>query len=505
MQTTNLAVQPLAKAVSRETPSLLLGDVVGEDQFLEHLRTRLEDDFEFFIRYFFKHRKGTKFVFNRHHRVICRDLMKVYEGEYEGYICNVPPRYGKTEVIVILFPLWCYVQNNRCEFIHLSYSLPLALENSDAIRTVMKSAEFKQLWPHLTTKDTKDAKHAWATVQGGTFLAAQAGGSVTGFGAGRLDEWNKAANDFSFSGAIIIDDPLKPDDAKHDTKRKAVNERWQSTIKSRRNSPRTPVICVMQRIAEDDFTAELKGYTDIKWKHRILPALIDEDGPNESCLWEDKHDVESLKKLALTNRYVFDSQYQQRPTPKGGMFFEDWEKLRIVDAVPKMIRILRYWDKAGTKNAGAYTAGVRIGLGEDGNYYFLDVVRGQWAAVKREATMRATAELDGTYTHVWIEQEPGSGGKESAEATIKKMAGFSCYAERPTGDKIARAEPLSVQIAAGNVRMLRGDWNKDFIEELKKFPTGRYKDQVDAASGGFNKLAVPASMGILMKGQKVPA
>lgn len=500
---TNLARKPLTKAVSRGTPQPTLASSVSETQFLDHLRERCENDYEFFVRYFFKHRKGTKFVFNRHHRVICRDLMKVYEGEFEGYICNVPPRYGKTELIVILFPLWCYVKNNKCEFIHLSYSLPLALENSDAIRTVMKSAEFQQLWPDLKTKDSKDAKHAWATVQGGTFLASQAGGSVTGFGAGRLDEYNRKTGEFTFSGAIIIDDPLKPDDAKHDTKRKAVNERWQGTIKSRRNSPRTPVICVMQRIAEDDFTAELKGDTDIKWKHRILPALIDEDGPHESCLWEAKHDVAALKRLAQTNRYVFDSQYQQRPTPKGGMFFESWENLKIVDACPRFIKILRYWDKAGTKNAGAYTAGVRMGLGEDGYYYILDVVRGQWAAVKRESTMRTTAELDGTYTHVWIEQEPGSGGKESAESTIARMAGFSCFAERPSGDKVARAEPLSVQIAAGNVRMLRGPWNKDFVDELKKFPTGRYKDQVDAASGGFNKLAIPGALGILMKGQGV--
>lgn len=498
MLATNLNISHTAQGVARATPRLSVVGEVTPEQFISHLRKRCEDDYGFFLRYFFKARKGTKFVFNRHHHVICRDLMKVYEGEYEGYICNMPPRYGKTEEIVILFPLWCYVKNPRCEFIHLSYGLPLALENSDAIRTVMKSFEFQQLWPHIKTKDTKDSKHAWATTQGGTFLAAQAGGSVTGFGAGRLDEWNPRTGEFKFSGCILIDDPLKPDDAKHDVKRKAVNERWQSTIKSRRNSPKTPVICVMQRLSEDDFTSELLADTDIKWKHRVMPALIDEDGPNERALWEAKHDVETLKKMALTNRYVFDSQYQQRPTPKGGAMFGEYQKALIVPAVPRMIKVIRYWDKAGTQGAGAYTAGVLMGLGEDGLYYILDVARGQWSSTVREQNIRQTAELDGIYIHIWIEQEPGSGGKESAESTITKtLVGFSCYAERPTGDKVLRAEPFAVQVAAGNVRILKGDWNKEFLNELKKFPASRYKDQIDAASGAFNKLAVPTALGIL--------
>jgi len=500
---TNLAHSQIAEGVAKATPRPYLASEITPEQLLNHIREKCENDFSFFVRYFFKARKATKFVFNRHHHVICRDLMKVYEGhpDYEGYICNMPPRYGKTEVIVLMFPLWCYVKNQRCEFIHLSYGLPLALENSDAIRTVMKSAEFTQLWPHIKTKDTKDSKHAWATAQGGTFLAAQAGGSVTGFGAGRLDEWDPVTDKFTFSGCILIDDPLKPDDAKHDTKRKAVNERWQSTIKSRRNSPKTPVICVMQRLSEDDFTSELLADTDIKWKHRVMPALMNEDTANETALWEAKHNLSALRSLALTNRYVFDSQYQQRPTPKGGAMFEHWEKLQVVQAAPRMLKILRYWDKAGTQGAGAYTAGVLMGWAEDGLYYILDVVRGQWSSTVREMHIRQTAEIDGVYVHVWIEQEPGSGGKESAESTIgKTLAGFTCRAERPTGDKVLRAEPLAVQIDAGNVRMLKGDWNKAFLDEMKKFPASKFKDQIDAASGAFNKLAVPSAMGILMPG-----
>lgn len=495
---TAMKAKPLAEAVAGRR--LTLVSEVSPAQLVEHLRDRCENDFKFFVRYFFKQRKSTRFVFNSHHYVICKDLQKVYEGKYEGYICNMPPRHGKTELIIVMFILWCYVKNRRCEFIHLSYSLQLALENSDAIRDIMKSTEFKQLWPDFKTKDHKDAKHAWATMEGGQFLASQAGGAVTGFGAGRLDEWNPITGEFNFCGAIVIDDPVKPDDANYDTKRGVVNSRWHSTIKSRRNSPRTPVICVMQRVDADDFTAELLADKDIKWKHRVLPAMLDEDRPTERALWEARLTHRQLKAMRLANRYVFDSQYQQKPTPRGGAFFTEWEKLAVVKAVPQMQSVIRYWDKAGTEGAGAYTAGVLMGLGVDGLYYILDVVRGQWRSARREEVISQQAGIDTSKVTIWIEQEPGSGGKESAESTIKRLAGYSVYAERPSGDKALRAEPLSVQVAAGNVRMLLGDWNKDFIDEIRKFP-GKYKDQVDAASGAFNKLAKPVLFGILMKGQ----
>jgi predicted phage terminase large subunit-like protein len=194
-------------------------------------------------------------------------------------------------------------------------------------------------------------------------------------------------------------------------------------------------------------------------------------------------------------------QFQQRPAPRAGGLFE-WDKLQVVDAAPKMRSIVRYWDKAGTDGAGAYTAGVKMGAGTDGLFYILDVVRGQWAAPQRERTIRATAELDGHGVGIWIEQEPGSGGKESAESTIRSLAGYTIKAERPSGDKATRAEPLAVQVEAGNVRLLRGPWNQAFIDEVKTFPVGKYKDQVDASSGAFNKLAAPRAVGILLPGAR---
>jgi predicted phage terminase large subunit-like protein len=96
---------------------------------------------------------------------------------------------------------------------------------------------------------------------------------------------------------------------------------------------------------------------------------------------------------------------------------------------------------------------------------------------------------------VVIEQEPGSGGKESAEATIRNLAGFLCIADKPGAErsKEVRAEPLACQVQAGNVYLHAGLWVDGFIEEAGFFPQG-HKDQVDAASQAFHHLTVPVGI-----------
>ena len=188
--------------------------------------------------------------------------------------------------------------------------------------------------------------------------------------------------------------------------------------------------------------------------------------------------------------YAYAMQYLQTIVPKSGGFF-NVEKLITIDTFNERdaVQVVRYWDKAGTHEAGCYTVGVKMAKTPDNKFYILDVVRGQWEASEREKIIKQVAIGDGTDTIIYIEQEPGSGGKESAEATIRNLAGFRCIADRPTGDKIKRADVFAVQLNAGNVYMLRGGWNAEYKRELEYFPYGKYKDQVDASSGAFNMLA----------------
>jgi len=164
-------------------------------------------------------------------------------------------------------------------------------------------------------------------------------------------------------------------------------------------------------------------------------------------------------------------------------------KFQVVQSAPSQVsRWVRYWDKAGTMDGGKRTAGALIGQTAGGHFVIADMVKGQWSAGKREKVIKETAERDGRAVEVGIEQEPGSGGKESAENTIRNLAGFVVFADRPTGDKETRAEPYASQVEGENVFLLLGEWNEDFIEEHKSFPRGQFSDQVDAASGAFNRL-----------------
>ena len=131
-----------------------------------------------------------------------------------------------------------------------------------------------------------------------------------------------------------------------------------------------------------------------------------------------------------------------------------------------------------------------MGVDEDGIFWILDIERGQWSAHRREKIIKATAEVDGVNVSIYHEQEPGSGGKESAESTTRNLAGFSVRADRVTGEKTVRADPFATQVEAGNVKLKKGAWNRDFIEEAKVYPVGKYQDQVDSAAGAFNKLAL---------------
>ena len=268
------------------------------------------------------------------------------------------------------------------------------------------------------------------------------------------------------------------------------------------------VILVMQRLHENDTTGYLLSKNK-NIKHICLPAIeSDKVQPPElkkyytDGLLDSKRlskDILEQKRIEMGD-YAFAMQYLQEIVPKSGSFF-DVSKLLIVNSLDEkeVIRKVRYWDKAGTHQAGCYTVGVKMAMLKNRTYAVLDVVRGQWEAGERENIIKQVAELDGNNVTIYIEQEPGSGGKESAESTIRNLAGFRCYADRPTGDKIMRADTFAVQLNAGNVSMLRADWNAEYKRELEYFPYSKYKDQVDATSGAFNML-VKMGVGLASRG-----
>lgn len=215
-----------------------------------------------FSRYFFKKKTNKKFIVNDHHVQICDLLDKVIQGKVKKAIINIAPRYSKTELVVKNFIGYGMALNAKSKFIHLSYSDDLARDNSTEINNLVDSLEFRRLF-EARVLNTSSKK--WSLEQGGGMYAVSSAGQVTGFGAGvvpeeeteeqrlkREAEEAEAISEFmpawdsEFAGAIIIDDPIKPDDARSETVREKVNFKFETTIRNRVNSRDTPIIIIMQ-------------------------------------------------------------------------------------------------------------------------------------------------------------------------------------------------------------------------------------------------------------------
>lgn len=188
---------------------------------------------------------------------------------------------------------------------------------------------------------------------------------------------------------------------------------------------------------------------------------------------------------------AWSAEYQGTPRPlDGNLIQQKW--IHTVDdyAHNDVVLYVRYWDKAGTEAGGAKTAGVLMAMTKQKTYYVVDVVTGQWSVYQREEIIKRTADKDKELygrIHTWIEMEPGSGGKESAMATIKNLAGYDIRAEKVRDSKEVRMEPASRQMEAGNIFILNKPWTWEFIDELLMWPHGTFKDQGDAFNGAFRK------------------
>lgn len=316
---------------------------ITEREFLEAFLTSCSIRF---TRYFFEKRFKRRYIVAKHHELIGDALNKVLQGQITRLMINIFPRSGKTELAVKNFIALGFAINPASKFIHLTCSNDLALDNSESVRDdFIKNEDYQAIFPYVQINKSSTAKNKWYTTAGGGVYAVATGGAVTGFGAGEidditdeeldrmmepiedaLDEFIKGSPDgHIFNGAIIIDDPLKPDDAFSDTVREKINRRWINTIKSRINSIRTPIIIIGQRLHPNDFCGhvlELEGRKEDggEWEVLSIPALYFEDGKYKS-IWESKMPVEELLKLKESDKYTFESQFQQDPVSEIGKLF----------------------------------------------------------------------------------------------------------------------------------------------------------------------------------------
>lgn len=315
------------------------------------LEAKLHTSMLNFTKYFFFEKTRKKFVVNSHHDLICRALDRVFNGEITRLMINLPPRYSKTELVVKNFIAKGLAVNPSSKFIHLSYSDDLACDNSEEVRELVKSEAYQEMYPYVKIKQGSDSKKKWYTTEGGGVYATAAGGQVTGFGAGAVDnELDSELEDLTeskkFAGAIIIDDPIKPDDANSEAAREKVNMKFETTIRNRVNSRNTPIIIIMQRLHEHDLCGYLQEIEPDDWEVLSLPAISYEDG-EPKALWEFKHTLAELQKIKDANSTVFETQYMQNPTPLEGLMYGAFKTYDTMPITKTKIR-KNYTDTADT-------------------------------------------------------------------------------------------------------------------------------------------------------------
>lgn len=465
-------------------------------------RALLERDFKVFVSYFFWVTKKKEFRWRKHLLKIADELLAVHRGDTTYLLINMPPRYGKTELVIKLFSAWCFAKNPKCEFIHLSYGDELALDNSSKVREIVKTAQFLHLWPECKTKSHRDGKGAWETRESGVFKASAAGGVITGFGAGSEDDCS--TGEYVFSGAILIDDPLKPDDARSDPKRESVNRRWDETIKSRRNSQRTPVIVIMQRVHEMDFCGMLLVDKEFNWRRVVMPAIINENTDSEQPLSEDKHTLKQLHAMRDKNKWHFSGQYQQDPSPLGGgMIKEEWWPyyLDYNDVYNRCTLLFMTADTAYTEDSANDPSVIQFwGCEGAKRMYLLGQIRGWWEfpellSNSSKFWKRHTQDPTGRAPR-WFFVEAKASGKSLVQ-TLRKNGIKGAQDWKPKDwnfpdDKVGRVNESTWGIMNGDVWLPDesiAPWVTGFVQEHTRFTnndTHLYDDQVDTMTMAYS-------------------
>jgi predicted phage terminase large subunit-like protein len=437
------------------------------------IKVKAENDLLFFAKYMFREYHMKAWLTPTHIEKIAKALEKVYNLETKRLIINIPPRYGKTELVVKIFIAWCLAKNNRSKFIHLSYSDSLALDNSSQTKEFIQSDAFQSLW-EMDLKRDAQGKQKWYNELGGGVYATSTGGAITGFGAGGIEE-------DIFAGAIIIDDPIKPTDAISDVKRSTINERYNNTIRSRVNNRNVPIILIMQRLHEEDMSGFLlDGGSGEEWEHLCLPALDE----NNKALWKEKHTFKELEQIRQADRYNFSGQYMQTPSPdEGGEWKRDWFQIIPKSLVPEGIKWECFIDGAYTKDTRNDPTGLQIAGSINNCLYIWNSIDKYLEMPELKAFIRPFIESSGVDVRMTL-VEPKASGISLVQLVRREVGLPITEIKSPfvSVSKIERARSSSPYIEGGRVYLVKGNWNEHFLKQTSVFPNGKHDEHIDLTS-----------------------
>lgn len=430
---------------------------------------------------------GRKLITGWPIEAIAEHLEAVTRGEIRKLLITVPPGSMKSLLTRAFWPAWSWAKDPSLRYIGASYAEALAARDNRRAKMLVESPLYQRLFPRVRLSDDQAQKVNFANTATGSMMATSVRGRATG----------------ERGDVFVIDDPHNVLEAESEAIRGETLQWFREVVPSRVNDlDRSAFVTIMQRVHHDDVAAAAleQGY-----EHLLIPMHFDpprsritsigwqdpRTQPGE-LMWPERFSARAVDELAETlGLYASAAQLEQRPTPReGGLFKVD--HIKMIDAVPQdeEIEWCRAWDLAATDGGGAYTAGVLVGWRVQARRVIIAGLRRERVGPEGvRKLVEDTAGIDGDDVPISIPQDPGQAGKAQARDFVVRLAGYRVRIEPQSGSKETRAEPFAAQVEAGNVDIVTGAWNRDFIEELRHFPRAVYKDQVDAASSGFNAVA----------------
>lgn len=419
-----------------------------------------------------------------------------------------------TELVIKSFISWAFALNPRCRFLHLSYSDILVNDNSDTVRNIMSEELYKTLFPNSAPASEKGSAKRWKTKAGGELYAVSTQGQVTGFGAGAVDEeidkmdggndvfvFDDHTNEMLkmidaktniFQGAIMIDDPLKADDAASDLIRERINQRFENTIRNRVNSRRTPIIIIMQRLHEHDLCGYLQEIEPDTWTVLSLPVIqTDPETGEEYALWPMKHNLEELYKLREINPVVFETQYMQNPIPTEGLMYHEFRTYQNIE-LPSGHEASQRWCYVDTADTGSDYLCAICFINTPELIYVIDILYTQEPMEKTEVLL-AKMLTENSISECLIESN--NGGRQFARNVKSKVrAGlhnFKTVIHTFTQTKNKAARIFSNSALVNSDVAFPANWDKKWREFYNAITTYRkdnkrkstHDDAPDALTG----------------------
>jgi len=429
---------------------------------------------------FYELNPQTSYLHNWHIEVIANRLELCRTRQLQRLIINVPPRSLKSHMASIAFPAYLLGHDPSAQILCVCYGQDLADKLAGDSRTLMQSHFYQDLFPGTRFSTARPSLNDLRTTEKGLRLSTSVGGPTTGRGA-----------DF-----IIIDDPLKPDEALSETQRQSVNDWFDHTLLSRLNDKNTGcIIIIMQRLHEDDLVGHVIRHGG--WEILKFPAIAEEDefyilnslyGRRTfarragEALHPQRESLEILARIReIQGEYTFAGQYQQSPAPLGGgMVKTSWFKTYPAVDCPKDFElILQSWDTANKSNElNDYSVCTTWGLREN-HLYLLHVLRKRLDYPDLNRLVKEHAQVHKAKT-ILIEDR-ASGTQLIQDLQADGVHGITRY--EPKMEKIMRMHSVSSTIENGLVHIPdQAHWLAEYLHEVSSFPKGKFDDQVDSTS-----------------------